>query len=128
MVALMPADTGFAAKLRTLRERAGLTQAELARLAGINHHSLTKLEHGDRQPNWTTVLALAEALGCTPNDFLADETPTVPPRPVGRPRRDDSPAPRRPGKKRGPAASPFGSGWCSGRSPPRRPSPSLPTA
>ena len=59
-------DTGFAVRLRELREAAGLTQSQLADRAGMHLHGITKLEQGDRAPAWATVLALAEALevGC----------------------------------------------------------------
>jgi transcriptional regulator with XRE-family HTH domain len=84
-----------------------LTQAELADKAGVHHHSLTKLEHGDRDPSWFTVLALAEALGCEPNDFLpddSDEAGESAPRRPGRPKRsedDESEKSRRKRPKKG---------------------------
>lgn len=58
---------GFADRLRELRTAAGLSQAQLAERAGLHLHGLTKLEHGDREPSWATVKALADALGvdCT---------------------------------------------------------------
>jgi transcriptional regulator with XRE-family HTH domain len=65
--------TGFANRLRQLREEAGLTQAALAERAGLHLHGLTKLEQGDREPAWSTVLALAEALGVGCQAFV-DET------------------------------------------------------
>jgi putative transcriptional regulator len=63
-------DTGFAAKLRAIREAAGVSQAELADRAGLNRFGVAKLEQGVREPGWATVVALARALGVTPNDFL----------------------------------------------------------
>jgi transcriptional regulator with XRE-family HTH domain len=73
-----PADA-FADRLRRLRLAAGLTQSELAEKAGLNLWGLSKLECSQREPRWSTVIALAEALGCTPNDFLPGEggTPHV---------------------------------------------------
>ena len=56
-------NTGFAARLRELRESAGLTQRELAEKSGLHLGGLTKIEHGDREPAWSTVLDLAGALG-----------------------------------------------------------------
>jgi transcriptional regulator with XRE-family HTH domain len=85
MIATMPSKTGFGPRLRALRTAAGLTQVELASLAGIHHHSLTKLEAGERDPNWATVLALAAALKCEPNDFVAPPEP--PPPAASKPRR-----------------------------------------
>src|SRR5260370_17363065 len=66
--------TGFATRLRQLREGAGLTQAQLAEQAGLHLHGLTKLEQGDREPGWSTVLALAEALGVECTAFIQSRT------------------------------------------------------
>jgi transcriptional regulator with XRE-family HTH domain len=61
--------TGFAGRLKTLRETAGWTQARLAGRAGLYPFSVAKLEQGVQEPTWPTVLALAKALDVTPNDF-----------------------------------------------------------
>src|SRR3954452_2266539 len=56
----------FAALLRTLRERAGLTQEELAERAGLTSHGVSALERGTRtRPYPHTVRGLAEALGAS---------------------------------------------------------------
>ena len=56
----MPA---FAARLRRLRESAGLTQEELAERAGLTAKGISALERGDRRhPYPATVRAIAEAL------------------------------------------------------------------
>jgi predicted ATPase/transcriptional regulator with XRE-family HTH domain len=58
------ASTPFALKLRRLRERAGLTQEELADRAGLTSHAVSALERGTRtRPYPHTVRALAGALG-----------------------------------------------------------------
>lgn len=62
--------TGFAQQLKRLRAAAGLSQHQLANQAGMNIGGITKLEGGQREPSWATVLALASALGVTPNDFV----------------------------------------------------------
>lgn len=64
------AATGFDSRLRALRKAAGLSQAELADKTGLNRFGVAKLEQGQREPGWATVIALARALGVTPNDFL----------------------------------------------------------
>jgi len=56
-------EQGFAARLKTLREWAGMSQAELAERAGMNRFGVAKLEQGVRGPSWATVQALARALG-----------------------------------------------------------------
>ena len=49
--------------LRSLRERAGLTQEELAERAGLTPHAISALERGVRtRPYPHTVRSLAEAL------------------------------------------------------------------
>ena len=50
---------------RIAAERAanGLTQAALARAAGIAQPTLSNLEAGHRDAAWSTVQAIAEALG-----------------------------------------------------------------
>jgi transcriptional regulator with XRE-family HTH domain len=94
--------TGFGGKLRALREAAGLTQAQLAERAGMHLHGITKLEQGDREPAWATVLLLARTLGVSCEAFAGDEPPgevePAPPRPRGRPRKaaTQEPAPAEP--------------------------------
>ena len=65
--------TGFAERLRALRDSAGLSQAELSRFAGVGLGTVRKLERGEQGPSWAAVIALAEALGKTPDDFLSRE-------------------------------------------------------
>ena len=61
--------SGFAARLRSLREAAGFTQSELAERAGLHKLGVAKLEQGLREPAWATVQALARALGVTCGAF-----------------------------------------------------------
>ncbi len=63
------ADNRFAMRLKELRHAAGLSQPELAGLAGMTKAGICDLEQGRNQPTWATVQSLAEALGVTPNDF-----------------------------------------------------------
>jgi XRE family transcriptional regulator, fatty acid utilization regulator len=64
------AKTDFGKRLKEFRAAAGFTQVELGDRTGIHARTIINLERGERDPNWTTVIALAEALGVTPNDFL----------------------------------------------------------
>lgn len=66
-------ETAFGARLRALREAAGLTQAELAEQAGMLSSVLARLERGEREPQWSTVLALASALDVSTDAFKSDE-------------------------------------------------------
>jgi len=49
-------------ELRVLRERTGLSAAELARQADMSRSYLSQLENGDRWPTPTVTKKLAEAL------------------------------------------------------------------
>ena len=63
----------FAENLRRLRLEAFLSQAELARRAGLHALTLTRLEAGMTLPASRTVRALAEALGVQPSDLASPE-------------------------------------------------------
>jgi DNA-binding XRE family transcriptional regulator len=58
-------------RLRELREERGLTQAELARRAGVSNATLCFLESGETQPLPATQRALAAALGLELGELLA---------------------------------------------------------
>ncbi|HKI30722.1 MAG TPA: helix-turn-helix domain-containing protein, partial [Gemmataceae bacterium] len=53
----------FAERLRELREKAGLTQQQLADASGLPVGSLRNYEQGQREPYWQVVFRLAAALG-----------------------------------------------------------------
>jgi len=75
--------TGFAARLKTLREAAGLSQQQLADRVGLHKFSIAKLEQGIQEPTWPNVLLIAQALGVGCADFMA-EPGSEPVRHVGR--------------------------------------------
>lgn len=61
-------------RLRHLRERADLTQRDLARLAEISHGTVNNIEHGTRADPASSVLhRLAKALGVTMEYLLTGE-------------------------------------------------------
>lgn len=62
-------------RLRQLRDRAGLTQVELAMKAGINAMACSRIERGAVQPTVATLQSLAKALDVTVDDMLADPDP-----------------------------------------------------
>jgi transcriptional regulator with XRE-family HTH domain len=62
--------SGFGVKLRELRLARGLTQIALAEQAGVHHRTVVKVERSEREPQWPTVLALAEALGVKVEVFV----------------------------------------------------------
>ena len=63
--------TGFAVALKSLREKAGLSQQALADAAGMHVFGIAKLEQGLREPGWATVLKLAKALDVDCTAFAA---------------------------------------------------------
>jgi transcriptional regulator with XRE-family HTH domain len=72
---------GFAAKLRDLRQAAGLNQVELADRVGVTKQSIGRLESGDSGPSWEMVMKLAAALGVSCEAFV-DEPPAAKKKPA----------------------------------------------
>ncbi len=62
------------ATIRTLRERAGLTQEEFGARAGMSATYLSQLENGHRGIRWATVMRILRALNLDLTD-LAEEYP-----------------------------------------------------
>lgn len=65
--------------LRDLRDKAGLTQQQLANKAGVPLASLRSHEQGQRIPSWASVVRLARALGVS-TDAFADCDEVAPPK------------------------------------------------
>jgi transcriptional regulator with XRE-family HTH domain len=61
--------TNFSRNLKTLRESAGFTQAQLEEKAGLSGGQVARYETTERRPKPATVRALARALGCAETDF-----------------------------------------------------------
>lgn len=61
--------------LRVLRQSKGLTQRELARLAGVSTGTVYRLESGRRGAYPVSVRKLASALGVSPGDLLLGNGP-----------------------------------------------------
>jgi transcriptional regulator with XRE-family HTH domain len=68
-----PEPTALGAYIRTVREEAGLSQRQLAGLAGFHHSMLARLESGEvaEQPKPENLQRLADALGIDSGDLLA---------------------------------------------------------
>ncbi len=64
------ATARFAANLRRAREKAGLTQEELADAAGLHRTAISFLERAAREPRMWTLVALSRALRIKPGDLL----------------------------------------------------------
>lgn len=64
----------LAQAVRARRERAGLSQGELAKMAGVASGTLSMLEAGLGNPTVGTLASLAEVLGCEISDLFGDGT------------------------------------------------------
>lgn len=61
----------FPGRLRELRERASLSQIDLAKKACVPQSTLAAYEVGRNAPSWERVVRLSTALGVSPDAFLA---------------------------------------------------------
>lgn len=59
--------------IRRIRENKGMTQAYLAERAGISQAMLCQIERGTRNPSLQVGREIADAVGCTLDDLLADQ-------------------------------------------------------
>lgn len=57
--------------LRTMRRRAGLSQAELGARVGVSSQAVSQWERGDSLPALEKLWALSRAVNCTPVQLLA---------------------------------------------------------
>ena len=90
----------FAGRLKEIRERAGLSQKQLAEQAGVGQRTISHLEQGVQEPVWSTLLAIAKALGVECTAFL-EEPAARPETGRGRPPKAaaapaEAPKPKRP--------------------------------
>lgn len=60
----------FGEKLRTVRERRGLSQETLATRAEVHRTHIGALEQGQRDPHLSMLLILADALTVLPGDLF----------------------------------------------------------
>jgi transcriptional regulator with XRE-family HTH domain len=61
----------FPEKLVTARKMMGMTQAELAKMAGLKNTSISKFENGEREPSLSNFRKIATALRVSA-DYLLD--------------------------------------------------------
>lgn len=67
--------THFAENLTVLRKRAGYTQETLAEALGVSRQAVGKWESGQGLPEASTLLTLADLLGCTLDQLMRDPLP-----------------------------------------------------
>jgi transcriptional regulator with XRE-family HTH domain len=63
---------GFGDVLKTMREKAGLSQSQLAERAGIPVQSIQNWEQGHRVPRSAVLLTLARAVGVPVEKLLSE--------------------------------------------------------
>jgi transcriptional regulator with XRE-family HTH domain len=63
---------GFPEVLHRMRERAGLSQSELAKKAGVPVRSIQNWEQGHRRPRAPALLDLARALGVAVESLITE--------------------------------------------------------
>lgn len=63
----------FPQKLRTLRERHGMTQRDLAKALGLTQGYIYFLENGQRRPNVDLLIKLANLFNVTLDQLARDE-------------------------------------------------------
>lgn len=61
------------ANIKKLREKEGLSFREFANICGIDHSKISKIEKGQKNISFLTILRFAEALGVHPMQLLENE-------------------------------------------------------
>lgn len=78
-------------RLKELREKAGFTQADLAKACGMPMGTIRNYEQGIREPSWRSLFKIATALGTDCRAFaecITDSGPAKVKRPRGRSRKE----------------------------------------
>ena len=66
-------ETTLASRVRAIRKGLGITQEDLARLAGLTASTVAKIEQGTMaNPRLDTLAGLAKALGAKVGDLLGE--------------------------------------------------------
>lgn len=65
-------ETSVGLRIRALRIEAGLKQAELARLAGIDSQDMSRLERAQRRINISDIKVLADALQTSMSNIMGE--------------------------------------------------------
>jgi transcriptional regulator with XRE-family HTH domain len=102
----------YGERLQQLREKAGMTQEQLAERSGVKLWTLRGYEQGRREPSWKAALSLAGALGVAAEAFAdceegtADGADQQGKRTRGRPRKNSQQFAPPPSVEAKPAAKP----------------------
>ena len=77
-VAFMHVDSAAVITLRALRHRLGWSLADLAKRTGLHASTISRLETGETQPTYETVLRLQDAMGIKPGTPIQFGAPDLP--------------------------------------------------
>lgn len=69
-----PQRQAFADNVRLAREKAGLTQEQLAWAAGLHQTEIARIEGGRRNPGLDTIFKVAHGLGVAPGALFGGIT------------------------------------------------------
>ena len=72
---LKTAQINLASSLKRLRKTAGITQEELAHLAGIDRTYASQIERAIANPSLGIICQIADALNCKPEELLLKSQP-----------------------------------------------------
>ncbi|TWH54873.1 LOW QUALITY PROTEIN: XRE family transcriptional regulator of molybdate metabolism [Dulcicalothrix desertica PCC 7102] len=75
----MKQGTNLCNNLKSIRTRLGMSQQDLANIAGVTRQTISGVESGQYTPNVAITLRLAKALGCKVEDlfWMEEDLPTV---------------------------------------------------
>ncbi len=68
--------------LRAIRVSRGLTQKALGKKTGITQAAVSRIESGIQEPGYRTVLRIALALGCDPEELIGSPSGPASPGPA----------------------------------------------
>jgi transcriptional regulator with XRE-family HTH domain len=63
----------FGEKLRSLRQRQGLTQKQVSEMLSVSRPYVAKMERGEKMPNAPMILKIADIFGVTTDQLMRDE-------------------------------------------------------
>lgn len=66
----------LAKRMKERRQALGMSQEALADRSGLSSNFIARIEIGDKTPSLSTLAKLADALGTSVSELLADETST----------------------------------------------------
>lgn len=65
-----PSIENLAIAIRKIRNMQGLSQAQLAHLAGSTQQYISKVESGDADPTFSKIVAISQSLGFKLSEFM----------------------------------------------------------